>query len=142
MKNSYYILLFSVLVLCSHAKDTLISKIKVRKISNDSIGIWIPPMMKAQDTVITYSNLKNAETLVIQINSNKASITASMISFDIQVNNGPKKTIKGNRFDFKKLTQLISGGKIKISNCLITYSTQSGNQVLIVLPDKRITVLP
>lgn len=128
---------------CCTGQEPAIPKIKIKKTSNDSIGIWLPPMMKAEDTLITYSNLRNAKTLVIQINSSAyVHIIASLISFDIQINNGPKKLIKGNQFDFKKLTQLASGGKITLSNCLISYVHGSTSAVFLVLPDKRITVLP
>lgn len=141
MKNTFYSLLFFLSFSFCFAQEIGISKIKVKKTSSDSLRVWIPPM-QINDSVIKYSQLINRTTLVVLCQPCFSNVSSSIISFEIKINNGSKQYIRGNQFNFKKHDQLKRGGKIFISNCLINYNDLSKGSIPIILPDKKIIVVP
>lgn len=110
--------------------------IKVKKpICCDSLQISI-----SKDT-LKYNKLINQECFGILINNCFENASASIISFEILANN-KKEFVKGNCYKFSRLTNLKSGGEIIITKCVVNCKMPNQEPKKVILPPKKIIVIP
>ncbi len=90
---------------------------------------------------LSYSKLAIISGLGVGFKNCIYDASASIESFEV-VSNNKKEWVKGNSYNFKKLTHLQNGGEFLIQNCMVNCKNYLNEVKDVLLPTRKIIVLP
>ncbi len=139
IKTKTYTSLFILFSFLCLAQKTPNKKITVRKHPCcDSLSVRLG-VIRHSDT-ISYNQLSNLHGLGVSFKNCIYFATATIISFEVSINNSKPQFVKGNIYAFDKHLELKSGGEVVITNCIVDCKNESKESKTVTLPERRLIV--
>lgn len=113
--------------------------ITVSKNCCTQLHIWLQDYLR-MDTIY-YDELVNENGFAVLSDSCNKNTSVPIISFEMSINKGKRQNCKGAQYNFKSVPDLIYGGEITITNCIVECKIAGKESKFKVLPDQVITIM-